>query len=249
MSTKPEEQATGTEVMDVEAMLAGMAKLATKAEKPSLSALSFKSGMISYNKTPVPGNQLDVIIIASTHTNAYYEGKYDPDNIQSPVCYAYSPDGENMAPHPKSSKPQHTDCATCPMNQWKSDPNGGKGKACKNGRSMVVIPADTKPEDVLNAEVAVASLPVTSVANFSNYVNKVATLFNRPLLGLITKIKTQPDMKTQFKVMFENMNLLDKDMLIPLIKKAELAAPLLIREYEPNVEAPAAADNGKAKKF
>lgn len=239
---------TGTEIIDVEALLAGMAKQATKSEKPSSSVISFKSGMISYNKTPAPGNQMDVIIIASTHTNAYYEGKYDPDNIASPVCFAYSPDGENMSPHPKSSKPQHDNCATCPMNQWKSDPNGGKGKACKNGRSLAVIPADTKPEEVLNAEVAVASLPVTSVANFSNYVNKVATLFNRPPLGLITKLKTTPDMKTQFKVLFENMDLLGADMLVPLIKKAELAAPMLIREYEPNVEV-ASTDNGKAKKF
>lgn len=237
------------EIVDYEALLAGMAKKATQAEKPSSSSISFKSGMISYNKTPAPGNQLDVIIIASTHTNAYYEGKYDPDNIAPPVCYAYSADGEDMKPHPKSAKPQHTDCATCPMNQWKSDPNGGKGKACKNGRKLAVIPADTKPEDVLNAEVAVASLPVTSVANFSNYVNKVATLFNRPPLGLITKLKTTPDMKTQFKVLFENEALLPGEMIIPLLKKGEMSQSLLEREYEYAAEAPAAADNGKAKKF
>lgn len=241
-----EEQTESTELVNYDEMLAQMAKAATAVERPSTSNISFKSGMVSYNKDPVPGNKLDCIIIASTHANMYYEGKYDPDDIKNPVCYAYSEDGENMVPHPKSSKPQHTDCATCPMNQWESA-ESGRGKACKNSRILGIIPASTKPEDIPTAEVAVAKLPVTSVKAWGTYVNKLATLFNRPPLGVITTLGTQPDMKTQFKVTFDNKELVDVSMLRPLIEKIKVVKPLLEKEYDPNVEQEESEDDSAKK--
>lgn len=237
-----------TELLDYEDLLAGMAKEAAATERPSTSTVSFKSGMVAYNGTAVPGNKLDVIIIASTHANFLYEGKYDPNNLMNPDCYAYSPDGVNMAPHPSVAEPRNADCATCPNNQWGSDPSGGKGKACKNQRVLALIPASTKPEEVADAEVAVAKLPVTSASNFGTYVNKCATLFNRPPLGMVTTIGTVPDLKSQFKVTFTNVGPIDNSMLKPIIDKAKSVQTLLERVYEPNVEAPA-EDTTKKKKF
>lgn len=237
------------ELVNYEEKLAQMAKQATEVERPSGSAIGTRSGILTYGGTPVPGNKLDVIVIGATHTNLYYEDKYDPDDIKNPVCFAYSKDGIDMAPHPASSKPQHTDCATCPMNQWKSDPGGGKGKACKNSRSLALIPADTKPEDVANAELAVLKLPVTSVHNWGQYVNKVAALYGRPPLGLITTVGMAPDLKTQFKVTFTNGQLLGNDMLGPIFQREESVYPILERVYEPNSETPEETAPKKPKKY
>lgn len=238
-----------TELVDYEALLAGMAKQASSVEKPSSSSIGVRAGILTYGGQPVVGNKLDCIVIASTHTNLLYEGAFDPNNLSNPVCFAYSESGEDMTPHPASSKPQHSDCRSCPNNQWGSDPSGGKGKACKNGRRLAIIPADTKPEDVAAAEVATLALPVMSITNWSNYVHKCSALFSRPPLGVLTQIGTVPDAKSQFRVTFNYVSSLDKSLLMPLIQKAQDPAvrEILERVYEPNAEKPEAS--GKAKKF
>jgi hypothetical protein len=247
------------ELANYDEMLAKMAKKATAIEKPTTSNIGTRAGILTYNGTPVPDNKLNVIIIASTHANLYYEGKYDEKNPTNPVCYAYSEDGENMVPHPKSSKPQHTDCATCQWNAWESDPEGGRGKACKNSRRLALIPADTTVEDLKTAEIATLQLPVTSVKVWAQYVNKLDALFARPPLGVYTTIGSVPDRLTTFKLTFLNGPLVDVSMVMPLIDKAATAQEQLERIYEPNVEltdeqkeakaAQAAKSAGRAKRF
>lgn len=237
------------ELANYDEILAQLAKKATKTEKPSTSSIGIKSGVLSYNGTAVPGNKLECIIIASTHANIYYEDKYNPNDIKNPVCYAYSDDPEEreMVPHPKSSKPQSDKCETCPMNQWGSDPDGGRGKACKNTRRLAIIPAGVTPDEVPTAEVATLALPVMSVKGFSTYVNKLATLFNRPPLAVVTTLGTQPDAKSQFKVTFDDSGMVDVSLLRPLIERQEAALSLLEREYEANTETQAPAKKGKSK--
>lgn len=225
--------------VNYEELLAGLAKKATKTEKPATSTINAKAGMLMYNQQPCPGNKLDVIIIASTHANLYYEDKYDPNNPTNPVCYAYSedPDELEMKPHPKSQKPQSETCATCWANKWESDPEGGRGKACKNSRRLACIPADVAPEDVPTAEVASLTLPVTTVnKNWSPYVHKLATLYNRPPLALKTQLGVVPDAKTQFKITFDDVGAVDISVLGPVIEKSKSARELLEREYEHNPE-------------
>lgn len=235
------------EIANYDEELAALAKEATKIEKPSTSNIGVRAGVITYNGDPVPGNKLDVIVLSSIHQNLYYEGKWDPQNPTNPVCFAYSSDGENMAPHPASSKPQSETCFNCPLNQWKSDPDGGKGKACKNSRKLAVIPAGTEPADLATVEIATLALPVTSVKSWAQYVNKCATLYSRPPLGLVTTIGSVPDVKTQFKITFQNGPLLDNSMLGGLIHKSNNLGDLLERVYEPNPE-PTAEDEAKAAK-
>lgn len=240
---------TDKAIANYDEMLAALAKKAVKTEKPSSSTISLKAGMIQYNSQPVPGNKLDCIIIASTHANLYYEGKYDPNNLASPVCYAYSedPDEVEMVPHPKSSKPQSDKCATCPHNQWGSDPDGGRGKACKNTRRLALVPANVTPEDVGTAEVATMALPVMSTKNWGNYVNKLATLFGLPPLAFVTTVGTQPDAKSQFKVTFDDNGQIDRALLPGLMAKLESVKPMLEREYEANPEPSEEAPKKKGK--
>lgn len=248
------------EITNYDEELAKLAKKAVAGEKPSSSTISAKAGVLAYNGTPCAGNKLDCIIIASTHVNLYYEDKWDPNNPKNPVCYAYceDPDAEDAVfkPHPKSCKPQAEECATCWANQWKSDPSGGKGKACKNSRKLAIIPSGVTAADIPTAEVATLTLPVTTVnKNWSPYVHKLATLYNRPPLGMITKLGTVPDVHTQFKITFDDVGPVDKELIGGLIAKASTVKPLLEREYEPNPEpteedvAKKAAKDSRGKKF
>ncbi len=220
------------EIVNYEELLASMAKAASNVEKPSGLSIGTKAGVLTYGGAPVAGNKLDVIVVASVHANTYYDAKYDANNLSSPVCYAYSEDGNNMAPHPTSSKPQAATCDECPLNKWGSDPEGGRGKACKNGRSLAVIPADTKADGVLTAEIAILKPPVTSIKNWQMYVQKAAALYNRPPLALVTQVGTVPDQKTQYKVTFTDIKPVDNSLLGPLIERVPAALEMCQKVYE-----------------
>lgn len=237
------------DIVNYEEMLGQLAKEATQVEKPSGSSIGTRAGVLSYNGQPVPGNKLDVIVIAATHTNLFYEDKYDPNNMTNPVCFAYSESGQDMKPHPNSAKPQHDNCDLCPRNQWGSDPDGGRGKACKNSRSLGLIPATTAAEDIPTAEIAVLKLPVMSVKNWQMYVQKCAALHNRPPLGLVTRIGTVPDQKSQFRVTFEDVKDVDISAIKPLLDRRGAVQELLEKPYDANPVPATDAPAGKPKKF
>lgn len=229
--------------VNYEEVLAGLAKKQAAIAKPPVSTIGTRSGVLTYNGDMVANNALECIIIASTHANKYYEGEYDPNNLRNPECYAYSEDGKGMVPHPSVVNPIHDNCDECPYNQWGSA-DKGKGKKCKNVQHIGLIPADTSPEDVETAELALMSLPVTSGKNFDKYVNKLTTLFNRPTLAMKTVIKTRPDPKTQYQVLFDDAGPVDPALIPGLVKRLEKVLPLIEREYEPN---PEVSEEDKAK--
>ena len=249
------EQSTEVATTDYDAELAALATEAAAVERPPVSTIGTAAGVLTYNKTPVPNNKLDCIILASVHANMLYEGKYDPNNVANPVCYAYSPDGDNMVPHHSVVAPRSDSCHTCPMNRWGS--GDGKGKACKNIRVLGLVPPDTSFEDAQNAEIAVLRVPVMSVKNFGEYVHKVATVFNRPPLGVVTTIGTQPDTKAQFKVTFtlaSGTPKVSSEVIGALLKRRGSAVTAICREFgteehEDADEKEVPPDNGKDKKY
>lgn len=247
------------EIVDYEKLLADMAQSAASLERPVGASISTRGGVLSYNGSPVPNNKLDVIVIASVFANTLYEGKFDPNNMSSPVCFAYGvqEQGETaeqveakMVPHPASTKPQNSDCKTCPNNRWGSDPDGGRGKACKNGRSLAIIPASTPPEAVITAEIAILRPPVTSIKNWQTYTQKLAAVYKRPPLAVITQVGTVPDQKSQFKVTFDDKGMVDVSMLKPLIERVPAALEICQKVYEASDGVPAAREPEKeGRKF
>lgn len=236
-----------------------MAKYAVavaKTEAPSSSYISLRSGVLSYQGQPVPNNKLNVVILDSAFEHTFYEGKYDPNNVRSPVCFAIqqSDVAESMVPHALSAKPQAESCGECPNLEWGSDPNGGRGKACQERRRLIMVPASSadKGENILAAEVAIMKLPVTSVKVWGNYVNTVASLNRRPPFALITEIGTIPDAKSQFKLTFKAISALPDDVLSAILEKRKAVQPTLLKGYDPSSEeeAPAApAKDAKGKKY
>jgi hypothetical protein len=188
--------------------------------------LSLKAGRLAIDKVPCAGNKLDVIVVAHTTEYALYEGKFDPNNPQPPVCYAFGKDEQQMVPHEKASKPQHADCATCPKNQWGSDPEGGKGKACKNTRRLALLPADcvNNPDSITDAEEIYLKLPVMSVKNWALYVNNVSAQYRRPPFGVVTSITTEPDAKSQFKVVFKAVSRVGDAAIGAIVQRHENSA-------------------------
>ena len=96
---------------------------------------------------------------------------------------------------------------------------------------------------VAEAEVAMMSIPVTSVKNWSNYVNKVGASYRRPPWAVVTTIKVVPDQKTQFKVTFDSPKALNDELLGALDTKRSSVVPALTQPYDP----PGPAEQGVAE--
>ena len=69
------------------------------------------------------------------------------------------------------------------------------------------------------AEVAALRPPVTSIKNYSNYVQTVAATLKRPPLAVITEVAVVPDPKTQFKVTFSMVKAIDDPAIVQAIIK------------------------------
>jgi hypothetical protein len=280
MVTKTKNKAqTGTEVVDWEAEMRQQAAIAAGAQRSGSGGgkfFSFKAGQLTFDEAALPGNQVAVVILADIIENSWYDGPYDPNNPQSPKCFAFAHDESEMEP---PSDPIDTDpyferqsdaCATCPRNEWGSAPTG-KGKDCKNVMRICVIPAgqykatgkgrnvslDYEPyEDEAHfhkAEAAFMKLPVMSVKHYAKYVKQIAADLGRPPHGVITNIYLEPDPKSQFAVKFELIDTVPVELL-PIVAKRHAAEEATIAfPYQPPQDdddrAPAKSNNklrGKA---
>lgn len=163
-------------------------------------SISLRGGIMTYGGGAVPGNALQCVVIAALAESVYYPDKYDPDNVQPPVCYAFGT-GDEMVPHPEATQPQHETCEGCPQNEWGSAETG-RGKACKQVRKLALITADAL-EDVNTATVAFVRIPVTSVRSWSGYVDQLERTLHLPPMGVVTEMSVKPDAKTQFSVGFK----------------------------------------------
>ena len=222
------------ELVNWEEKLAGLAKDVAATERPSVSRISIRSGILSYEDTPYPENTLDCIVVNHCFENRWYDTDWDPDNIVPPRCFALAADKDSLVPHPNADAQAKT-CAECPKSKWGSDPRpNSKGKACGEVRRLALIPfvPDITAEAILQAEIALMNVPVTSVKNWSNYVNKVGASYRRPPWAVITTIKVVPDQKTQFKVQFNPLGVLDDELLGALDAKRTSVVPVLTQPYE-----------------
>lgn len=187
---------------------------------------STRAGVLQFDDSPLPGNQVCAIIAAWCLENVYYEGAFDADNRTPPTCFAFckNPDEKDeMGPHEKVDEDeaferQADTCSECPKNEWGSAETG-RGKACSNRRRLAILPAGTyksagrnggyeleiidDEEHFRTAEAGYLKIPVMSGKGFDNYVKDVAEQFKRPLFAVYTRIYLTPDPKSQFKVNFE----------------------------------------------
>jgi hypothetical protein len=228
--------------------LAQYAKDDAAKERPQISKISLKSGMMSYMGAQVPNDKMDVVILAVAFRNTWYPNRYDPDNVVNPSCFAISLTGEDMSPHENVKEPVHETCEGCPNAEWGTAMRDGvpsRGKACKEGRRMLVIPAGAidSAEAVKKAEMAVVDIPVTSVKSYGTFVNTMGAL-GRPMWTAITTLSVVRDLKTQFKLNFDPKSFINDVGVIRAIQaRLEDAQRIVTLPYDetelvPKEEAP-----------
>lgn len=231
------------------------------AEVPATGGtfLSTKAGILSYGDEVMPGNQVCVIILDAVLENTAYAAKFDENNPQPPVCYAFGrlDEQKEMAPHPSMEAfPEHfiphaESCGVCPLNEYGSA-DTGRGKACQNRARLALLPAGyyspkrgsrdfdlevfTDPAHFKTADIAHLKLPVLSVKNYFKFVADVAAAHRRPPHGVIARVYLEPDAKAQFKVCFEMLEEVPDALAEIVMARNEEAMAQKIGGYKPPQE-------------
>jgi hypothetical protein len=231
-------KATGTAIANWDDELAREAELAAKEEKSGGGTfLSTRGGQLSYRGNPIAGNRLNVVILDYVFENVFYNERFDPDSPRSPVCFAFARKESELVPNNENCEEvQSEQCEGCPQNEWGSA-DTGKGKMCKNTRRLALITADSLDE-IEDAEVAMLSIPVTSIKGWGGYVQQLAISVKRPTYGVVTEISVVPDSKTQYKVGFKLVGNVDASSIAALREKREGLEAMLTVPYRKNSELP-----------
>jgi hypothetical protein len=213
---------------------------------------SLKSGVLSWQDAPLPGNEMAVVILDSILENVFYEGRYDADNPRGPTCFAFGRDDAKMTPHKLVVEAKNQQCGAsglcqgCPQNEF-GTAEVGRGKACKNTRRLALIPAGNfdkagkfnlfdDAEHFENAAIGYMKLPVTSVKGYAGFVKQVVGTLRRPPHGIVTRVRVVPDNKDQFKVVFEPLEKVPDELMGVIMKRHEDAMAVIDFPYQPNEE-------------
>lgn len=221
-----------------------------KAERAAGQFFSIRAGQLSFQGAPIPGNQMDCVVLEWIHERSLYAEKFGGD-ATSPICFALSATGEDMAPHADSAKPQNKTCEGCPHDKWGSSDNG-RGKACRKGRRLALMSAAdlTDPDKVAGATVGYLRVPVTSVKYFAAYVQGAVGATDLPLFCHITRVKVSPDAKNQVRVDFTRVGGIQADDVMEAVfNRASAEASVIDFPYpKPDGDAKAAPAK-QSKKF
>jgi hypothetical protein len=239
--------------------LAKQAEASAKMEESAGGGafFSIKSGVLSWQDAPLPGNQMAVIILDHIFETTYYAGEYDPDAPQGPVAFAFGRDEKTLTWH-ENSDPEFAGklCSESEVCQW-GTADKGRGKAAKETRRLALIPAGSfdasgkfkllSDEDHYNSTtIGYMKLPVTSVKGYSGFVKSVASTLRRPPHGIIAKVRVIPDAKTQFQVLFEPIMNVPDELMGIIMKRRDEAVAAIEFPYQPFEEKEAPA-RGKGK--
>lgn len=168
-------------------------------------------------------DELEVMIVDFVARNEFYEGAYDKDNMSPPACFAIGVAPNKLTASDNSPQKQADTCAECPMNAFGS---AGKGKACKNGRVLAVLPVDADE----NTPIWLLKVSPTALKGFDGYVQSVARTFQTPPVGVVTKV-TFDDNVTYASLRFGDA-VPNENLAVHFARQAE-AKELL--EQEPDV--------------
>jgi hypothetical protein len=217
--------------------------------------ITFGPGTITVGGTTVPGGKLECIVLGYGAMNAWNKTAYNAEDKRPPDCYAFSEvvDDPDMVPHPQAPDKQAERCGDCEKNQY-GTATVGKGKACANKiRLGCLTSADAEDAaGIAAAELAIGNVSPTNLKHWAGYVKALEEEHGRPSWAVVTEIRCFPDPKTQIRLEFSMVSLIEDDEVITALEKRflkvqeALSQPFPVVTDKP-VAAPKKAVKGNAK--
>jgi hypothetical protein len=189
---KADEQ-KGKDVLDIQAQIrAELDVIKTTVAPPSGFVISTKGRVFGLPDGSVDEGPMYCVIADYVSMNMYYTGAYNANAVQPPACWALGKDLVNLGPSANVPSPQSTLCSDCPKNEWGSAAGGGKGKACKNTRRLMVVGAALLETNLAEAQPYILSVSPTGLKHFDKYVTSLSDQGIHPA-QVVTEISFDPN--------------------------------------------------------
>jgi len=176
---------TNTSVVSVQeqlkAMLAAqMGKTQSSAKKVKYDSTTFTLPSGAMFQAP-----MKVVILDFNTSHIFYEGEYKKGEITPITCAAVGDVPAEMAPYSSIESPQCGDCNSCWANEFGSK---GAGKACKQVRQIAFLAEDADGNIDPNGPINIMQTNVTANKVFDAYVKSVGSIYQSPLIGVVTTL-------------------------------------------------------------
>lgn len=195
---------TGTAIVSIEDQIKkNLALLNQQVTRPPSNKISTDGKRFTLPGGEPRTDPLQVVIIDYLWVLAHYPGVYKKGKPQSPDCFAVGrsvPDDGGLAPHDDSPTKMADNCGDCKHNKWGTGA-GGRGKACKHSRRLIVASLEAgEDEDITALSIYVSP---TALKNFDAYIRDLAADGLDPI-QVITVIDFDPN-ETYPKLTFKRM--------------------------------------------
>jgi len=197
---------SGKEILSIQEQLRKeLSTLKERVDPPSGFNISTKGKVFTLPDGSTNPGPMTCVILDWVTSNVWFEGMYNPKDIKPPQCFAIGRNVSELAPSGNSPKKQHATCKGCPQNEWASDPQGGKGKACKNTRRLLLVPVDADE----NTLPWVLKVSPTGLKHFDKYVSTLSDNERHPI-EVVTDIyfeENEAYPSLRFKALKPNANI------------------------------------------
>lgn len=188
---------------EVQEMYAEDSKENLENVSDSFHKLSIKGGRFTINGQPAgrEGIEFSAVILKEVPVKTFYEGKYNPDNVELPRCFSVG----GLSPDSSVKEPCAESCVGCPNNEWDTGTNAAgepSGKACSDTRRLVMVVEGIDLPLVM-------SVPPTALKGFNDHLKLLASK-KIPLAAVVTKMTFDPSSDFP-KPLFDIGSLLDTE--------------------------------------
>lgn len=205
------------------------------------SNISTRGGVLSWGGATVQ-EPMPVIVLDECVEYSYYEGDFDPNSMEAPVCFAISETaahatgvlGDGLAPHPASTKPQSEKCQGCWANEFGSATKG-RGKACGNRRRLAMAAMQSvEGADLANTDVAIMKVPPTGLKVWDGYVRFLSRFEGVPPEFAVTNVSMKKTTGDALQAIphYELATLVTESMADTVLKLQEACQPMLTKPFE-----------------
>ena len=203
-------------------LAAELAELDQKVAPPSGHRISLKGKLFTFPDGKTSPDPITAVILDWRNVNMYYPSAYNPQKIEAPVCFALSRQISDLAPSESCADPQSKNCEGCQWNAWGSATGGGRGKQCKNGIRIAIVPPDTGP-DTLPCTIDLAP---SSTSGFTNFANNVKGQLG--MMPLQVQVTVAFDQSADYpRLTFTNPEPLPEEMIEMMFVFRQASQPLL----------------------
>jgi hypothetical protein len=180
-------------LLDIQAQLKKELEAQTASfEKSTYDPTSIKLGgkKFSLPSGVTSDGPLTAIILDWRYTRKYFPEVYNSMDKKPPVCFASNKDEDLLEPNDRSTAKQSDEgCNTCKWDVWGSAEGMSKGKRCKNGIALAIVPVDPAPKKEKGTTPWLIDLPPSSIKPFLNFVRDLGE--TNHLMPLQVKVDLQ----------------------------------------------------------